>query len=284
MKRLLLVLAFALLIPEYCLAININLPYTNNFTTDQDLSDVYFFDAGGGSIVYARETSGGYGDNGSCIKGVLQNHGSDDQSGLGEIHWGTAGDPENQINIGFMFWAGPDFVDVHGGGHHKMVLLWGGNRARMTSREYYTDYRTFAPCISAGGGCTFYQDAAKNPDGSDTYRINDYAEEWIYIEFEVIASTHVRVYIYTQDGTFNGEYETTEGDDEIQNSSVSAPYAINLLFGYWEGLSGVTSDAYLKLDDLKISTSFIGPPDGFTDGGADPTPTSQGISGSFTIQ
>lgn len=274
MIKLILILAL-LLIPLPSLAFNVTLPYSNDFDTDQDLADVYNWDSAGHSIVYTREATGGYGDSGSCIKGVLSDHGSDDQSGLGQIFWGDedVGNDEDQINIGYMINIGPDFTSATDNTHHKSLLLWGGTagdgyvRPMLTYREYYSDYQTVAPCCSAAGPCTFYGNSQDNPDGSDTYQMDDYVGEWVWIEFEVIAGTHARLYVYTQDGSLSGAYSTTT--DATANAAILATHGIDLLWGYWEGVTGATADSYIKLDNLRISTSFIGPPAGFISGDVD---------------
>lgn len=287
MKNLLLIIVL-LLVPSASLAFDVpSLPYINNFTTDQDLTDVYGWPAAGHSIVFTRETSGGYGDNGSCIKGLLSDHGSDDQSGLGAIFWGNedVGNDEVQINVGYMLWVGPALTSATDDTHHKSMLLWGGTegggyvRPMLSYREYFSEYQTLGPCADAGGNCTFYGDSPDNPNGTDTYHMDDYAGEWVYIEFETIAATHNRLYVYTQDGVISGEYSTTT--DATANAAILATHGIDLLWGYWEGVSGATADSYLKLDDLKISTSFIGPPDGFVSGDVD-SPLST-MSGAFSF-
>lgn len=232
-------------------AIDINLPYTNNFETNNDFINLYYFNSGQ-AVVMTWDAFEGW-ENTGCVRGQIQNHGDDVQSGLGEIHWGAA---QPRINIGWLVYFGPNYWQVIDEQDWKVLLLWGTtDRPKINENSYYSNYRTWAPCRSAGGNCQFWG-GGEWPDGTDPFKIGDWLNQWLWVEFEVIQGTHTRLYIYTQDGTFNGVYITN-------NDGGTSTTGINLLFGYWEGAHNITNDSYFKIDMLKIDTQQIGPPPGF---------------------
>jgi hypothetical protein len=126
-------------------------------------------------------------------------------------------------------------------------------------------YRTLAPCFTAGGGCSF-PPLETNPEetwrdgwpaGDESLRSDDHVEEWVYYEAEFVAGGDITLYIYTRDGTFDGYYHSVpamEGMEDLGGVDV---------LSYWEGASDTTDDTYIDIDFLRLSTDFMGPPEGF---------------------
>lgn len=94
-------------------------------------------------------------------------------------------------------------------------------------------------------------------------RIIDFAEhenEWISIEIERTSTGVYKLYIWTEDGDFNGLYYTI---DTTFTDSPTTP----AIGAYLEGTN--TSGKYFIIDEVVYSDEYIGPPAGF--GGTPPT-------------
>lgn len=272
MRTIVLVLTF-LLAPSMVSAVQVTLPYQNNFTSSSDFSDATDTWGSNEAQTWYHDQSGCYNNDGGCARAQIHANGGNVQGGLGEFHWAGEGDEANhssRTNVGFLFWAGSGYTQAMTSGGQKVILLLDGDDARpkLFQREYYSDFTAFAPCQNAGGNCTFMA-GGDNPTPADTFHIEDYEEQWVWIEFEVIEDTSIKLYIYTQDGAFNGLYI----NNTAYGSRATSAYALQHLFAYWtSGAVSGGSDAYFKIDNLNIAESFIGPPSGFVNGTSNTTP------------
>jgi len=106
------------------------------------------------------------------------------------------------------------------------------------------------------------------------FTFNDYVDQWIYVEMRVAktvaANSNHELYIYTQDGVYQGAHFATYGADtpmiECASETISASHGNwdRPSFMYWiEYHRGATAETYTKLDNVRISTTFMGPPEGF---------------------
>lgn len=266
MRTIILFLTF-LLAPSFVSAVQVTLPYQNNFTSSSEFSAATGTWGSNEAQTWYHDQSGGYGDNGSCVRSQIHTNGGNVQGGLGEFHWASEDDEANhtsRTNVGFLFWPGSGYTQAMRSGGQKVLLFLDGEGARpkLFQREYYSDFTAFAPCQNAGGNCTFMA-GGDNPTPADTFHIEDYEEQWVWIEFEIIQNTSIKLYIYTQDGAFNGLYI----NNTAHGARATSQYALQHLFAYFtSGAVSGASSAYFKVDNLNIAESFIGPPNGFING------------------
>lgn len=96
---------------------------------------------------------------------------------------------------------------------------------------------------------------------SSTSHVN----EWIAVEYALNTNTGIgQLYLWTQDGSYNG----------ILIDNVPLDTGINMngfYFSYYNSYGVSNPNNYFLIDDLVISTSYIGPPDGFVGKPAPPT-------------
>lgn len=102
--------------------------------------------------------------------------------------------------------------------------------------------------------------------------ISNYEDEWIAVEWQVVSTTgEITVFVWTQDEAFAGTY---------MDYTAAATTGID----YYEYLGSYTGEAssaiYRILDDIVMSDTYIGPPDGFIAEGTYNLGTFSG-SGSF---
>ena len=160
--------------------------------------------------------------------------------------------------------------------------------SRLTNYNAAGEY-VWMPVISADASGFPKEDEFGNEYPSTSYAagdywdfvFNDYVGEYIYIECEwrkstdVVSTTH-KLYIYTQDGVFQGklfngsnageplltlESETTDADGNFITPNVM----------YWvELVSGSGASSNYDISSIDAATSFMGPPPGFVASGATP--------------
>ena len=92
---------------------------------------------------------------------------------------------------------------------------------------------------------------------SSTSHVN----EWIAVEYALNTNTGIgKLYLWTQDGSSNG----------ILIDNVPLDTGINMngfYFSYYNSYGVSNPNNYFLMDEFVISTSFIGPPEGFVNGG-----------------
>jgi hypothetical protein len=175
---------------------------------------------------------------------------------------------ENQVNVRFLIYHGSTWQEY--GSNNKVFILDGVNareqRSMVISRET-GEYVAWGAC--SGTVCK-YEAGGLFPDGSETFRIGNKPlhreEEWISVEIESnVASQYVRLYIHTQDGEFNGLYI----EQTLDISSNPAWMRLDMIGGFMDAAIQADPNNYFIIDEVKLSTSYIGPPAGFL---ADPPP------------
>jgi len=175
---------------------------------------------------------------------------------------------ENQVNVRFLIFHGSTWQEY--GANNKVFILDGVNardqRAMVISRET-GEYVAWGAC--SGTVCK-YESGGLFPDGTETFRIGNKPlhreEEWISVEVETnVAEQYVRLYIYTQDGQFNGLYI----EQTLDISSDPTWMRLDMIGGFMDPASQEDPNNYFIIDEVKLSTSLIGPPADFL---TDPPP------------
>jgi hypothetical protein len=203
-------------------------------------------------------------------------------NGLGQF----VGMSTEQLNARFLIRHGSKFNSS--GLTYSKVIIFNRNGYRerpMIGGRQHQGWRTYAPCdntvcqYEGGFGVNgIPNDEAHGhypwwPNGHDRLRIGDppngREDEWICVELQANSRTgEIKLYITTEDGELNGLY--------VQKSTMEHPGGrfnyIDVLGGYFN--SGMRSDPdnYFIIDELVINDSYIGPPEGFLDGGITPEP------------
>lgn len=202
-------------------------------------------------------------------------------SGLGQFVEINNGQGVEQLNVRFLIYHGRDWDRVTA--YNKVVIM---NRiddyARpMIISRNHNGWRTYGSCDNTV--CN-YEGGDFWPDGTDSFRIGDRPEnreeEWISVELEANMMTgKIKVYVYTQDGDLAGLYTETTMKERPRSQpdlpAVIGPgtplmHYIDMIGGYFNDpptTPHYTSDTYFMIDELKVDDSYIGPPEGFVDGG-----------------
>lgn len=247
-------------IPAFA-ARNISLPFELKFDS-MNYSDLLWV-AGGGTHTF--EASGGW--SGGAAKFTPPNSApGQTYTGLGSFN----GLNTNQVNIRFLVKFGPTYESTaraDGYGYqNKFVIVEpdSGNRG-MTIFERYSS----SPYYYTWGNCDdntcLYDGGEWWPNGRDSFRSTDYADQWVCIELECNAANNATtVYIWTLDGQFAGEYMTGS------LSAGNAFRAVQIIGGYFNGHHVSDPNNYIKFDELKIDSRYIGPPEGFLSGNPPP--------------
>jgi hypothetical protein len=252
---------------------SITLPHEERFDTNAWLSDLPWVGQGG---TVTWEQSGGWGGGGAVkITPPTLNEG---YAGLGAFNgFGN----QTQFNVRFLAWFGSSYAEkaqgvkhviVHRGTALRPMEIENVNQVNGELRKFWT------PCL--GTVC-----ALRNPNDrtdqpfyvSGTHRVN----EWVSIEFETdLLAGRVNLYIHTQDGQVSGLYSSF--DMSRQESPPFTNYPVTELQGigfYWgqpdEYAPVATRDehTYMKVDEVRLDSRYIGPPAGFLDNPPPGAPT-----------
>jgi hypothetical protein len=184
-------------------------------------------------------------------------------SGIGQVLLGGGLRP-TQLNVRFLIYHGRTWSQVSGGG--KLVILnREGNRDRpmLIYGEYPENFGanawdSIAPC---NGTVCRHEGGDYWPNGRETFRIGNgktgRSHEWICVEIEADARKGViKLYIDVPDRkTVTLETSTSTGGTFTM---------MDILGGYLNrGNARPDAENYFVIDELAMSTSRIGPPDGF---------------------
>lgn len=281
-----LIIIILLLFPLYTFAERtITLPFTLNFDDNSWTSDLALTECQGTST---HVTSGCY--SGGCAKitpptapctgGVGSNEGcissgnpwyccTGSQTGC-DINGGATGlgwfnySSTNTIHIRFLIKFGTSFAshvsDGGGGLINKFILLDAPTRLGilgLNGSDTDGRYLAFGALDSdevykfASEGRAWIEDAAlKIKDASRS-------GEWIAVEYWVdTTNDRTGVYIWTLDGTFSGSY--------INVPSTNTQGSTGFWMSYYNSYGGTAdTNNYYMIDNMVVSSSYIGPPDGF---------------------
>ncbi len=146
------------------------------------------------------------------------------------------------------------FIDVHGGTGHRYGILTINRGPGFLALGVLGDHEVYR--YVTGGQWIGDAEFRIDENGS-----NAYTDEWICLEYEIRpADNTTRVYIWTQDGRYNG-YQI------VTNRTQSGPISMIDIGGYYNTYLVNNNSNHLKFDDIRIDDSFIGPPAGFLSGG-----------------
>lgn len=238
---------------------NITLPFTESFNTN-NYSDLIWVTDG---ATHAWQSSGCW--SGGCAKFTPPYGPNQGYSGLGQFT-NLSG---TQLNVRFLIYYGSTYYE--NAANNKLIILNRllGARPMIIEREHSSDpydgnpyppYMTIGPCD--GTVCKYYG-GDYWPDGTDTYRIGNRPQhreqEWISIEIEANTSTgNIRLYIHTSDGVLSGLYQT-----QTMATLGSTWTHLDILGGYFGENGTADANNYFMIDELRIASSYIGPPSGF---------------------
>jgi hypothetical protein len=144
-------------------------------------------------------------------------------------------------------------------------VAWGFGGFQMSQSHNGTLYRIHgngqsqARCQSEGYLCVPYETNASLGPGvaaAGPFEYEDYVDQWVSLEFEVLSTGVFRIYIWTQDGRYNGLYM------EARNMPTGTP-AVTGFGGMYFHDSGASPGSFVMVDEVVVSESFIGPPPGF---------------------
>ncbi|AKF85272.1 hypothetical protein MFUL124B02_10935 [Myxococcus fulvus 124B02] len=191
-----------------------------------------------------------------------------------------------RANVGYMLYYGRDWPATMRGAGHKHVLVYddvsnGGRNIRpmVTESGLETNagayaYRGFRACNNAAGICAdeFSSHwAPSTPTTSHAFKMEQFLEQWLYVEFEVVIGGLNTLYIWSRDGRLqhrigfcNGGV-TTEGWD-CRNINVAAqPLDYSRILAYFGDRpnNAITTNSYVLIDNIRVGDAFMGPPAGF---------------------
>jgi hypothetical protein len=287
-KFLIVVLIFMCWHPAYA-DLAVTLPWTMDFDNNEWVEDLALDECSGTST---HVTSGCFG--GGCMKvtpptstctGGGINGG---QTGLGWVNYSTT----STYHVRFLIKFGSNYLATmsnNGGGTGtKFILQDSPNRRGVMGFDKTSNdgtYMTFG--VWTEGSVLRYR-TAPNRGWIEDARLriglnNAYIGEWICLEYFIDLTNDITgLYVWTQDGVFNGEYGGDGSTPEVQGMSYSTGGTNDMTGFYMSYFNGYnanqTSDTYYMIDNMQVSTSFIGPPAGFV-GGTTPTVTGCTLSG-----
>lgn len=106
--------------------------------------------------------------------------------------------------------------------------------------------------------------------GFHDFATPDYAGAWICFEYELdLLEGAYRIYLDTEDGKYRSNGGTTPYSVlmPLSGAGEKAWHHVNRIFGYMEGYQAHTTgsgyEVHYLLDEVKIDTVYIGPPEGF---------------------
>ena len=247
---------------------NISLPYEMKFDAGDDWTSDLVWIGGGGCTTRAsvtHQSSGGWSGGGhakiippqvACCDGI-----NGCMAALGSF----VGFSTTRLNIRALYKLGPTYYssyrDAGGGLYNKFIDVHGG--ADGSTRfgilglvGYRTTYCRWG--VSADEGCYLYNAnpvCHNNDPPAFKYDGTEHSGEWISVEYEIdsLADT-TTIYITEADGTFTtwSHRNTTSGNmNRIE------------IGGFYNPIFISDPGTYLLIDELKISNTYIGPPEGF---------------------
>lgn len=148
------------------------------------------------------------------------------------------------------------FVDVgHSGGSRAGIL---GLQVKSSSSPNWLAFGVLddseAYVFAEGRG--WVEDAALQIDSGGG---GDYVDEFICVEYVLNVTTNeTSLYLWTQDGVHSGHVVTTT---RTNTNTIS-----NFYWSYYNLYCTSSANNHIFLDNIKVATSYIGPPTGFVTG------------------
>lgn len=251
-----------------------SLPHEEHFDTNAYASDIVWVVQG---ATHTYMPSSGW--RGGAAKFTPPTTG-EGVSGLGQFMFSGLTTIPEQINVRFLVYHGSTW-NQYGPGNKLVIMNRDGNRGRpMVISRHIGDgtsrWETWGAC---DGTVCRYEAGDYWPDGTDSLRIGNVTgareRQWVSVEFEANTRTGmIRLYVDTQDGALSGLYVERPMDDTGTGGTWSY---IDIIGGYMAQATTTDPESYFMIDELKIASSRIGPPDGFANTVRPNPPTSVSV-------
>ncbi|KKS66171.1 MAG: hypothetical protein UV36_C0034G0010 [Parcubacteria group bacterium GW2011_GWC2_42_6] len=251
--------------------LSILLPWTMNFNDSSWVSDLALDECGGTST---HVTSGCYSEGcmkvapptSACTGGGINGG----QTGLGWLNY--PGTSELHVRFLIKFGLGWPANVMNGGGGLINKFLLSDSPSRVSILGFNCSDTSGRYCAWAVSGSDsayhFTSPPARGWIEDATFRVsaNSHVNEWMAVEYALNTSTGIgKLYLWTQDGSYNGIL--------IDNVPVDRNIAMNAFYmSYYNHYSTANAESYYLMDNLQVSSSYIGPPVGFAGGASDTTP------------
>src|SRR5690606_24045254 len=236
-----------------------SLPFTETFDSN-NYSDLLWVSQGG---THTWVANGGW--RGGAAKFTPPT--VEGYSGLGQFLFSGLQSVPEQINVRFLLYHGSTW-NTYGPGNKLVIMNRSGNRGRpmILTRHVGSGADRWETWGACDGTVCRYEAGDFWPDGSDRLRIGNVSggreREWISVEFEANTRTGmIRLYVDTQDGRLSGLYIERPMDDSGPGGTWSF---IDIIGGYMAPTLRVDPENYFMIDELRIDSRRIGPPEGFT--------------------
>jgi hypothetical protein len=224
---------------------------------------------------------------GGCAKFVPSNE-SNSYAALGGFNLPS---DTRRVHLRYLVFYGPDYVADLNRRHKHIIIHRGsdvsGDRGMVYAWKTSPDREDLSLGACDNTDCT-YEDGKTRPDLDVSFLVGEHLLEWVCVEAVFDTNNHtVQVYITTQDGAFNN-YLLAERSIHSITSSQDYWTRISVLGAYMDfgtHINPPLPGMYWMLDEVAMSTSYIGPPDGFVTGYDDPQPnlTDKGASSLLTF-
>ena len=245
----------------------VTVPFSESF--DSDFTDLDWLTNG------ATETflpSGGWSGGAKRITPPTTTHGGNGgYAAVGSFNF-TSGVTSLHIRVLMKFGTSYITTSLAGAGNeqNKIIIADGTATRAMVSLTHWSDPSkdfSFGPCDNAV--CRYENGQGSASEGGDwwptsanTFKLSDYLGQWIAVEWAIDCSTGTnRLYIWSTDGVIDGLYK------EYQVATGGVYNTIQVIGGFYNGYNSSDANTYIEFDELQVSTSYIGPPEGFTTGG-----------------
>lgn len=241
---------------------NITLPYEMKFDSGS-ITDLVWIKNGG---TVTQISSGGW--SGGYVKTTPPTSapgGDGEYNALGYFYFS----PVARLNIRFLMKVGTTYYSSLIGRINKFIDVWGtSNRYGIMGFNATYDGTFVTPGVWTSDYSAYYfnnnPDYAASREPYGLFRVSNAANhggEWICYEYEINSTEGTTTITVTEaDGTV-----TTIGP--VTGRMPGTAMTNFLIGGYYNAHSVNNVNNYLSLDELKISNTRIGPPDGFVGGG-----------------
>lgn len=237
----------------------ITLPFSETLDAD-DYSDLVWVT---GDASHTHLLSGCW--SGGCAKFVPPNNcATGGYSGLGAFILNSS---PTQLNVRFILKIGSTWQSTAsscaGEGYGDKLLIMEtdpeGTRPMIGLLSYpWGDTPTYyTACVGIYPGY-LCEGGESVPNGTETFKIENYVGQWVAFELQANIGATNKLYIWTQDGLFNGLYL------EVATTTSGTFNDVQIIGGYYnQDHPSPDANTYFMIDDVVISETYIGPPSGF---------------------
>jgi hypothetical protein len=253
---------------------NISLPYEMKFDSGDNWTSDLAWKGTGGSCSDTRCSithQSALGWNGGAAKIIPpQNACCDGINGCMCALGSFTGFSTTRLNIRALYKLGPTYYSSYrnagGGLYNKFIDVHGGDTrfGILGLVGEGTSYCRWG--ILANEGCYLYNSnpvCHNNNPPAFKYDGTEHSGEWISVEYEIDSvKDTTTIYITESDGTFTTWKHTNTTTGNMNRIEIG---------GFYNPIFISDPGTYLLIDELKISNTYIGPPDGFVGKPSAPT-------------